>query len=56
VVLSAPRVTPGEEAFWYFLYAAVLWIVVITIVSLQRIRHVPAPAPAPAAGQLVPGP
>jgi membrane protease YdiL (CAAX protease family) len=56
VVLSAPRVTPGEEAFWYFLYAAVLWIVVITIVSLQRIRHVPVPAPAPAAGQLVPGP
>jgi membrane protease YdiL (CAAX protease family) len=55
VVLSAPRVTPGEEALWYFLYAAVLWIAVITIVCAQRGGRVPAPASGPAAEQLVPG-
>ena len=40
VILSAPRVAPAQEAFWYFLYAAALWAIVITAVSLQ---HRPEP-------------
>lgn len=36
VILSAPRVAPAQEAFWYFLYAAALWAIVITAVSLQH--------------------
>jgi membrane protease YdiL (CAAX protease family) len=51
VVLSAPRVTPAEEASWYFLYAAALWLVVIGVVWLQRARRAPA-SPTPAAGQV----
>ena len=39
VVLSAPRVTPAQEALWYFLYAAALGIAVLTVVSVQRIRR-----------------
>jgi membrane protease YdiL (CAAX protease family) len=31
VVLSAPRVTPGQEALWYLGYAAVLWAVVAVV-------------------------
>jgi uncharacterized protein len=31
VVLSAPRVTPGQEALWYLAYAAVLWAVVAIV-------------------------
>lgn len=27
VVFSAPRVTPGQEAFWYAIYALALWLV-----------------------------
>jgi hypothetical protein len=36
VILSAPRVTPGQEALWYAIYAAVLWAVMVTVVSLQH--------------------
>jgi len=36
VILGAPQVTPAQEALWYALYAAVLWAIVITVVSLQR--------------------
>ena len=31
VVLSPPRVTAAEEATWYFVYAAALWLVVATV-------------------------
>jgi membrane protease YdiL (CAAX protease family) len=40
VVLSASHVTPFQEAGWYFTYAVVLWIVVLTL----RARSRPAPA------------
>src|SRR5215471_15583719 len=36
VILGAPQVAPAQEALWYAIYAAVLWAVVIAIVSLQR--------------------
>lgn len=32
VALSAPRVSPGQEALWYAAYAALLWIVVAVVV------------------------
>lgn len=32
VVLSAPRVTPAQEAAWYLAYAAVLWVVAVGLV------------------------
>jgi uncharacterized protein len=47
VILSAPRVTPAQETFWYFIYATLLWTVVITAVSLQhRLRIAASPRPA----------
>jgi membrane protease YdiL (CAAX protease family) len=52
VVLGAPRVTPAEEALWYFLYAAALWITVIVAVSLQQLR--PALAVSAAATEPTP--
>ena len=33
VVLSAPRVTPAQEALWYLGYAVVLWAVVALVVA-----------------------
>jgi hypothetical protein len=36
VILSAPHVTPAQETLWYAIYAAVLWAIVITAVSLHR--------------------
>jgi len=36
VVLSAPHVSPAQEALWYTVYAALLWAVVITVIPLQR--------------------
>jgi hypothetical protein len=36
VVLGAPRATPGDEALWYLAYAAVLWVLVLVVVALQR--------------------
>jgi membrane protease YdiL (CAAX protease family) len=33
VVLSAPRVTPAQEALWYLGYALVLWAVVAVVVA-----------------------
>jgi uncharacterized protein len=33
VVLSAPRVTPAQEALWYLGYAVVLWAVVAVVVA-----------------------
>jgi CAAX protease family protein len=48
VILSAPRVTPAQEALWYAVYAAVLWAVVITVVSLHHRLRIPI-SPRPAA-------
>jgi hypothetical protein len=53
VILSAPQVTPAQEALWYAIYAAVLWAIVITVISLQRrltspIQARPAAEPAAA--------
>jgi membrane protease YdiL (CAAX protease family) len=33
VVLSAPHVTPSQEALWYLGYAVVLWAVVVLVVA-----------------------
>jgi membrane protease YdiL (CAAX protease family) len=52
VILSAPQVTPAQEALWYGIYAAVLWVIVITVVSLHRRLTTPIearPAAHPAA-------
>jgi uncharacterized protein len=54
VILSAPHVTPAQEALWYAIYAAVLWAIVITAVLLHRrlttsIAARPAAHPAAAA-------
>lgn len=35
VVLGAPRVSPAQEALWYALYAAALWIVIGVILTIQ---------------------
>jgi membrane protease YdiL (CAAX protease family) len=49
VILSAPRVTPSQEADWYFVYAALLWIIVLAlrayprVVARGRSPHVAAP-------------
>jgi membrane protease YdiL (CAAX protease family) len=48
VILSAPRVTPAQEALWYAVYAAVLWAVVVTIISLHHRLRIPV-SPRPAA-------
>jgi membrane protease YdiL (CAAX protease family) len=37
VILSAPRVTPSQEADWYFVYALLLWIIVLALRSYPRI-------------------
>jgi len=55
VILSAPRVTPAQEALWYFLYAAVLWAVVIAVVALQRRLRRPASPRTPAGSAVVTG-
>jgi hypothetical protein len=31
VILSAPRVTPSQEADWYFVYAGLLWVIVLAL-------------------------
>jgi membrane protease YdiL (CAAX protease family) len=36
VLLSASKVTPSQEATWYLAYAALLWIIVGTVVVLDR--------------------
>jgi uncharacterized protein len=46
VILSAPRVTPAEEAMWYLGYALVLCAVVTVMISVQRRRIPSAPEPA----------
>jgi hypothetical protein len=49
VILSAPRVTPAQEALLYAVYSALLWAVVITTVTLRhRLRRTAVP-PRPAA-------
>lgn len=48
VMLSAPRVTPAQEALWYAIYAAVLWAIVITVISLRRRLSSPIEARPPA--------
>jgi membrane protease YdiL (CAAX protease family) len=35
VVFSAPQITPGQEAAWYAIYGAVLWLLVIVAVLWQ---------------------
>ncbi len=61
VVLGAPRVTPGQEALWYALYAAVLALVGLVAVSVQgralgpsnlAPRRSPSEAQAQAPGQV----
>jgi hypothetical protein len=47
-MLSARRVTPAQEALWYAIYAAVLWAIVITVISLQRRLSSPIEARPPA--------
>jgi membrane protease YdiL (CAAX protease family) len=37
VILSAPRVTPSQEAGWYFVYAVVLWIIVLALRAYPRV-------------------
>jgi uncharacterized protein len=37
VIFSAPRVTAGQEAFWYGAYGVLLWIVVGVVVGLAGI-------------------
>ncbi|MGH9507729.1 MAG: CPBP family intramembrane glutamic endopeptidase [Terriglobales bacterium] len=50
VVFSAVRVGPGQEAFWYFLYALPLWLLVAGLARRElrqpRARLRPAPTPA----------
>jgi membrane protease YdiL (CAAX protease family) len=48
VILSAPRVTPAQEALWYGVYAVLLWAVVAAMVTAQR-RVQPAGAGSPPA-------
>jgi CAAX protease family protein len=36
VVLSPSRVNPVQEAFWYFVYAVALWVVVLIVASVYR--------------------
>jgi hypothetical protein len=31
VILGAAHVTPSQEAGWYFVYAVVMWIIVLTL-------------------------
>jgi hypothetical protein len=49
VILSAPRVTPAQEAPWYAVYAALLWAVVIVAVTVQNRLWRTAAPPRPAA-------
>lgn len=55
VIFGAPRVTAAQEALWYFLYAAVLWAVVITVVAFQRRLRRAASAGTPAESAVVTG-
>lgn len=48
VIFSATRVTPGQEAYWYFLYATLLWLVAAGLA--WRERRAPGPVQPPAAG------
>jgi membrane protease YdiL (CAAX protease family) len=41
VILSAPRVSPGQEALWYALYAAVLSTAVLIVVLAGRRTQIP---------------
>jgi hypothetical protein len=38
VVFSPALVTPGQEAFWYFLYAAALWSVLGASAAILGLR------------------
>jgi len=40
VMLGAPGVSPGQEAFWYLAYAAVLWVAVVAVALSCRQRLV----------------
>ncbi len=39
VVLSAPRVSPSQEALWYLAYAGLLWLVVGVVAGLDQRRQ-----------------
>lgn len=44
VIFSPPQATPGQEALWYFLYGAVLWIILaIGGLTLRLAGHPAAP-------------
>ena len=36
VIFSPPRVSPAQEAFWYVVYAAALWLVVAPFAAISR--------------------
>jgi CAAX protease family protein len=36
VVFSAPRVTAGQEVFWYVAYGIALWIVIAVVVRYTK--------------------
>jgi membrane protease YdiL (CAAX protease family) len=38
VIFSPARVTPGQEALWYAVYAVALWIVVVVVAVATRLR------------------
>lgn len=46
VMFGAARVTPGQEALWYALYAAFLWVAVVGIIYITR-KKVTLSAPTP---------
>ena len=44
VIFSPPRVTAAQEALWYSVYAAILWLVVAVIALFRRRRALSHPA------------
>lgn len=56
VVLSPTRVSPGQEAFWYAAYAALLWIAVAMVALAFGKGLTRRPPPPGAFGQAAPAP
>lgn len=46
VVFSPPRLSPGQETFWYAVYAAALWIAVAIVVAIYGKRLTQQPTQA----------
>jgi len=42
VIFSPPQVTPRQETFWYFVYGAVLWIIIAVVGFALRLAGRPA--------------